>query len=81
MPVLGALDRRPDPRAGELQIVLEVDLHPRSTGHVEAGDVMPGGHLGEHGADPLVAKVIAFIRSGSRPLTMAIRRAATGEEA
>jgi UDP-N-acetylglucosamine acyltransferase len=35
----------------------------------------------ENGADPLVAKVIAFIRSGSRPLTMAIRRAATGEEA
>src|SRR5947209_6011550 len=35
----------------------------------------------ESGADPLVAKVIAFIRSGSRPLTMAIRRAATGEEA
>jgi len=35
----------------------------------------------ESDADPLVAKVIAFIRSGSRPLTMAIRRAATGEEA
>jgi UDP-N-acetylglucosamine acyltransferase len=35
----------------------------------------------ENGADPLVAKVIAFIRSGSRPLTMAIRRAATVEEA
>jgi len=35
----------------------------------------------ESGADPLVAKVIAFIRSGSRPLTMGIRRAATGEEA
>ncbi len=28
----------------------------------------------QSGADPLVAKVIAFIRSGSRPLTMAIRR-------
>jgi len=35
----------------------------------------------ENGADPLVAKVIAFIRSGSRPLTMAIRRAATVEDA
>jgi UDP-N-acetylglucosamine acyltransferase len=35
----------------------------------------------ENGADPLVAKVIAFIRPGSRPLTMAIRRAATVEEA
>jgi UDP-N-acetylglucosamine acyltransferase len=34
----------------------------------------------QSGADPLVAKVIAFIRSGSRPLTMAIRRAASGEE-
>jgi len=35
----------------------------------------------ENGADPLVAKVLAFIRSGSRPLTMAIRRAATVEDA
>jgi UDP-N-acetylglucosamine acyltransferase len=35
----------------------------------------------ENGADPLVAKVIAFIRSGSRPLIMAIRRSATVEEA
>ncbi|HEU4358439.1 MAG TPA: acyl-ACP--UDP-N-acetylglucosamine O-acyltransferase [Xanthobacteraceae bacterium] len=35
----------------------------------------------DNGADPLVAKIIAFIRSGSRPLTMAIRRAATVEEA
>jgi len=34
----------------------------------------------ESGADPLVAKVIAFIRSGTRPLTMAIRRAAVDEE-
>jgi UDP-N-acetylglucosamine acyltransferase len=33
------------------------------------------------GADPLVAKVIAFIRSGSRPLTMAVRRTSSGEEA
>ena len=31
------------------------------------------------GSDPLVAKVIAFIRAGSRPLTMAIRRAPTDE--
>jgi len=31
--------------------------------------------------DPLVAKVIAFIRAGSRPLTMAIRRASVDEEA
>jgi UDP-N-acetylglucosamine acyltransferase len=30
--------------------------------------------------DPLVGKVIAFIRSGSRPLTMAVRRAHAGEE-
>jgi UDP-N-acetylglucosamine acyltransferase len=28
---------------------------------------------------PLVAKVIDFIRAGSRPLTMAVRRASTGE--
>ena len=35
----------------------------------------------ENGADPLVANVLAFIRSGSRPLTMAIRRAATVEDA
>jgi UDP-N-acetylglucosamine acyltransferase len=30
--------------------------------------------------NPLVAKVIAFIRSGTRPLTMAIRRASVDEE-
>ena len=30
--------------------------------------------------DPLVAKVVAFIRTGSRPLTMAVRRAHAGEE-
>ena len=30
--------------------------------------------------DPLVTKVIAFIRSGTRPLTMAIRRASAEEE-
>jgi UDP-N-acetylglucosamine acyltransferase len=35
----------------------------------------------QSGDDPLVAKVIAFIRAGSRPLTMAIRRASTDEEA
>ena len=32
------------------------------------------------GSDPLVAKVIAFIRAGSRPLTMATRRASAGQE-
>jgi UDP-N-acetylglucosamine acyltransferase len=31
------------------------------------------------GGDPLVDKVVAFIRSGTRPLTMAIRRAAADE--
>jgi UDP-N-acetylglucosamine acyltransferase len=35
----------------------------------------------QSGGDPLIAKVIAFIRSGSRPLTMAIRRASVDEEA
>ena len=34
----------------------------------------------QDGGDPLVAKVIAFIRSGTRPLTMAIRRASAEEE-
>jgi UDP-N-acetylglucosamine acyltransferase len=34
----------------------------------------------ECGSDPLIAKVIAFIRAGSRPLTMAIRRAAPDED-
>jgi UDP-N-acetylglucosamine acyltransferase len=34
----------------------------------------------QNGGDPLVAKVIAFIRSGTRPLTMAIRRAAADEK-
>jgi len=33
----------------------------------------------ESGDNPLVAEVIAFIRSGSRPLTMAIRRAQAQE--
>ena len=32
------------------------------------------------GSDPLIAKVIAFIRAGSRPLTMATRRASAGQE-
>jgi UDP-N-acetylglucosamine acyltransferase len=30
--------------------------------------------------DPLIAKVITFIRAGSQPLTMAVRRALVGEE-
>jgi hypothetical protein len=34
----------------------------------------------QDGGDPLIAKVIAFIRSGTRPLTMAIRRASVDEE-
>jgi len=34
----------------------------------------------QSGSDPLVAKVIDFIRSGSRPLTMATRRASSGQE-
>ena len=29
----------------------------------------------QYGNDPLVAAVVSFIRAGSRPLTMAIRRA------
>ncbi len=33
----------------------------------------------ECGDDPLVAQVIAFVRSGTRPLTMAVRRAEGGE--
>jgi UDP-N-acetylglucosamine acyltransferase len=33
------------------------------------------------GSDPLVAKVVDFIRSGSRPLTMASRRAGDAQEA
>jgi hypothetical protein len=32
------------------------------------------------GSDPLVAKVVAFIRAGKRPLTMAVRRAAADED-
>ena len=35
----------------------------------------------QSGGDPLVAKVIDFIRSGARPLTMASRRAGDGQEA
>jgi UDP-N-acetylglucosamine acyltransferase len=34
----------------------------------------------QFGGEPLVAKVIAFIRSGSRPLTMAIRRTEPDED-
>lgn len=34
----------------------------------------------QSGGDALVAKMIAFIRAGTRPLTMAVRRAATDEE-
>ena len=34
----------------------------------------------QSGNDSLVAKVIGFIRAGSRPLTMAIRRAQAGED-
>jgi UDP-N-acetylglucosamine acyltransferase len=33
----------------------------------------------QSGSDPLISKVIAFIRSGSRPLTMATRRASAGQ--
>jgi UDP-N-acetylglucosamine acyltransferase len=33
------------------------------------------------GDDPFVDKVIAFIRAGTRPLTMAVRRARTSGEA
>jgi len=35
----------------------------------------------QRGSDPLVGKVIDFIRSGSRPLTMASRRAGAAQEA
>ena len=35
----------------------------------------------EHGADAQVAKMIAFIRAGKRPLTMAIKRGEAGEDA
>jgi UDP-N-acetylglucosamine acyltransferase len=33
----------------------------------------------EHGADPLIGKIIDFIRAGKRPLTMAIKRGETDE--
>ncbi len=33
------------------------------------------------GGDPQVAKMIAFIRAGKRPLTMAVKRAETDEDA
>ena len=35
----------------------------------------------QYGTDALVIKIIEFIRSGKRPLTMAIKRSATDEEA
>jgi UDP-N-acetylglucosamine acyltransferase len=35
----------------------------------------------DHGGDPLVAKIIEFIRSGKRPFTMAIKRNETDEDA
>lgn len=35
----------------------------------------------DHGADPLVAKIIKFIRDGKRPFTMAIKRNETDEDA
>jgi UDP-N-acetylglucosamine acyltransferase len=35
----------------------------------------------EHGADPQVAKIIAFIRSGTRPLTMALKSREVDEDA
>jgi UDP-N-acetylglucosamine acyltransferase len=33
----------------------------------------------EHGADPIIGKIIDFIRAGKRPLTMAIKRGETDE--
>ncbi|HYC18082.1 MAG TPA: acyl-ACP--UDP-N-acetylglucosamine O-acyltransferase [Pseudolabrys sp.] len=35
----------------------------------------------EHGADPLVGKIVEFIRVGKRPLTMAVRRSEVDEDA
>jgi len=46
-----------------------------------AGDVFLTGYGEPRGLKALVAKVIAFIRAGSRPLTMATRRASAREEA
>jgi UDP-N-acetylglucosamine acyltransferase len=34
-----------------------------------------------NGSDPLIDKVIAFIRAGARPLTLAVHRAETGRDA
>ncbi len=34
----------------------------------------------DHGSDPLIGKIISFIRSGKRPLTMAVKRAQLDEE-
>jgi UDP-N-acetylglucosamine acyltransferase len=39
-----------------------------------------GAVAATRGDDPLVEKVVAFIRSGSKPLTMAVRRALADEE-
>jgi UDP-N-acetylglucosamine acyltransferase len=36
--------------------------------------------VAQSSSDPLIANVVAFIRAGSRPLTMAVRRAHAGEE-
>jgi len=35
----------------------------------------------EYGTDPLVGKIIEFIRAGKRPLTMAVRRSEVDEDA
>ena len=35
----------------------------------------------DYGGDPLVAKIIDFIRAGKRPLTMAIKRSEADEDA
>jgi hypothetical protein len=34
----------------------------------------------EYGSDPLVGKIIEFIRTGKRPFTMAIKRSEADEE-
>jgi UDP-N-acetylglucosamine acyltransferase len=34
----------------------------------------------EYGADPLIAKIVDFIRAGKRPLTMAIKRGETDDD-
>ena len=35
----------------------------------------------EYGADPLVGKIISFIRAGKRPFTMAVKRSEADEQA